>query len=83
MGIEHCRDQQIEDAAESAHWLMMALALERSGFGVQSGAEYRQQKQRQDIVQRHNDAAQGLIEMKGIGEYQRNDGVVHLPEGTD
>ena len=46
-------------------------------------AEQRQKKQRQHIVQRHDDAGGSLRQAEFIGQNQWDRGVVCLPEGAD
>ena len=50
---------------------------------VAQRAEERQQKQRQHVVRRHDRAGDRLVEVEGIGQDERDDVVVHLPERTD
>ena len=46
-------------------------------------AEKRQQEQRQNIVRRHDDAGIGLVHVERLGQNERHDVVIHLPERTD
>ena len=50
---------------------------------VRKRAEERQHEERHDIVERHNDAAQRVIEPERIRQDLGNDVVVHLPEHGD
>ena len=46
-------------------------------------AEQRKKEEREDIVQRHNNAGQRLRHAEFIGQNLGNDRVVCLPEGAD
>ena len=50
---------------------------------VRQRAEERQQEQREDVVRRHDRAGEGLVHVEGLGEDQRHDAVIHLPERAD
>ena len=50
---------------------------------IRDGAEERQQKERQNVVRRHDCAGECFVHVEGLREDQRHDAVVHLPERAD
>ena len=50
---------------------------------IRDRAEERQQKERQNVVRRHDRAGERFVHVEGLREDQRHDAVVHLPERTD
>ena len=50
---------------------------------IRDRAEERQQKERQNVVRRHDRAGERFVHVEGLREDQRHDAVIHLPEGTD
>ena len=66
----------------AAHDVGHALAKRRAR-AVGELAEKRQQKQRQDVVQRHDDARDIIGHIEGVFQNQGYDAVVELPERAD
>ena len=50
---------------------------------IRARAEKRQEKECENIVRRHNRAGEGFVHVEGFGENERDDVVIHLPEGAD
>ena len=50
---------------------------------IGNGSEKRQQEKRQDIVRRHNNTGPALRHTEFVGQDQRDDVVIRLPEGAD
>ena len=68
-------DGAIENKGRAAAQLMAAF--------VGDGAKQREHEQRQDIIQRHDDARGTLGQTELIGQNQRDGVVVGLPEGAN
>ena len=71
----HRADRAAEDEGHSAPDARARAVAQR--------AEERQQKQRQHVVRRHDRTGDRLVEVEGIGQDERDDVVVHLPERTN
>ena len=75
--------QHQDDGGQSAKKDKGSAAAQGAFALVRESAEQGQQEQGQNIVRRHNGAGEGFVQMKGIGQNQWHQVVVHLPESAD
>ena len=69
------RRSTAEDKGRTSAQLRMYL--------IGQASEKRKHKKSQDIVNRHNSAGNGVADVEGVFQNQRDDAVVELPEGAD
>ena len=74
--------EQDDGAAGAEENIGHALAYS-GACPVGQAAKEGQQEQRKNVIRRHDGTGDSFIQMEGVGEDERHNAVIHLPEGAD